>query len=315
MNQIPNAAKYLNLQERKMLMKKDNAKAVFEIVFHWSIIFLAFTLIHFFPVWYVILPCLFLIGGGQLACAVLSHDSSHHAVFDSNKWNDFFGSYFGAYPVFNSMLSYRPYHQIHHITNGTVEDPDILLTRGYPTTRVSMARKMFRDLFAITGIKSLIALIAMQLGIIKYTQSGAIEKIEKSEREINWEGVIGPLVTNLVLVLLLYVFLDPRLYIYWMIAYLTTFQFSVRIRSIAEHSVVEDRLDPDRNTRTTKANFLERLIFAPYHVNYHLEHHMLMTVPSYNLPIMHKLLVERGYYEKGLMSNGYWEIIRMACSK
>jgi hypothetical protein len=48
-----------------------------------------------------------------------------------------------------------------------------------------------------------------------------------------------------------------------------------RIRNIAEHAVVPDANDPLRNTRTTRANFLERLFIAPYYVNYHLEHHLL----------------------------------------
>ena len=81
---------------------------------------------------------------------------------------------------------------------------------------------------------------------------------------------------------------------------------------MAEHSMVEDSTDPLRNTRTTYANWLERLLFAPYYVNYHLEHHMMMGVPSYNLPKMHKLIKERGFYEIGLLEKNYWRIVRKA---
>ena len=42
--------------------------------------------------------------------------------------------------------------------------------------------------------------------------------------------------------------------------------------------------DPLRNTRTTKASLIERTFIAPYFVNYHLEHHLLIYVPCYNLP-------------------------------
>ena len=63
-----------------------------------------------------------------------------------------------------------------------------------------------------------------------------------------------------------------------------------RIRNIAEHAVVPDSADPLRNTRTTHANFLERLFIAPYYVNYHLEHHLLFYVPCYNLPRVHRIL-------------------------
>jgi fatty acid desaturase len=76
--------------------------------------------------------------------------------------------------------------------------------------------------------------------------------------------------------------------------------------------VVPDRTDNHLNTRTTYANFVEKMLFAPHHVNYHAEHHLLMTVPSYNLPRMHRLLKERGYFDKGLLKQNYLEIIKLA---
>lgn len=312
MSQIPPSAPYLSIDEKKILMQHNNWMALFELIIDFLLLFGMFAAIYYYPSVFVIIPALFIIGGRQLAFAVLMHDSSHHSVFSNKKLNDFVGNWFGAYPLFNHMHSYRPYHKLHHITTGTVEDPDLLLTRGYPTSKKSMMRKFARDLFGVTGIKAFFALIMMSLGYIRYTQAGTIERTSKEERRVNWMGIIGPIVSNLVLFAILSLLFNPWLYLVWLLAYFTTFQFVVRVRAMAEHSVLEDTTDPLRNTRTTKANFIERLLFAPYHVNYHLEHHMLMTVPSYNLPKMHKLLVERGFYEKGLMANGYWEVIKLA---
>ena len=314
MSQIPPAAAYLSMDERKMLMKHDNVRATLEVFMHCMILFGAFALIYFYPYVFVIIPALFIIGGQQLSFAVLMHDSSHFSVFSDKRVNDIVGTWLG-YLLFNKMQSYRPYHKLHHISTGTVEDPDLLLTRGYPTSKKSMMRKFARDLFGITGVKSSFALFMMSLGFIKYTQAGVVEKTKKSERKINWMGLIGPLISNMVLFTLLALLFEPRIYFFWLLAYFTTFQFCVRVRAMAEHSMVEDTTDPMRNTRTTKANFIERLLFAPYHVNYHLEHHMLMTVPSYNLPKMHKLLVERGFYDKGILASGYWEVIKQAANK
>jgi fatty acid desaturase len=39
---------------------------------------------------------------------------------------------------------------------------------------------------------------------------------------------------------------------------------------------------------------------------------MLMSVPSYNLLKMHKVVKANGFYDKGLLENGYWEILKMA---
>jgi len=81
---------------------------------------------------------------------------------------------------------------------------------------------------------------------------------------------------------------------------------------MAEHSMVQDRTNPHQNTRTTYANFLERILFAPHHVNYHAEHHLCMGAPSYNLPAMHKILLEKGYYKYGTMEPNYSSIIKRA---
>jgi fatty acid desaturase len=107
----------------------------------------------------------------------------------------------------------------------------------------------------------------------------------------------------------------PELYLLWVVAWFTTNSLVTRIRSIAEHNMVPDRDDEMRNTRTTQASWWERLFIAPNRVNYHLEHHLLMTVPFYNLPRMHRLLAERGALEGALVDPGYVGVLRQACSK
>ena len=52
--------------------------------------------------------------------------------------------------------------------------------------------------------------------------------------------------------------------------------------------------DEMKNTRTTTARWWERLLIAPNCVNFHLEHHLLPTVPHYNLRRMHRMLRKRG---------------------
>src|SRR5207248_2156770 len=76
----------------------------------------------------------------------------------------------------------------------------------------------------------------------------------------------------------------------WLVPLLTWQMVITRIRNIAEHAVIPDGDDPLRNTRTTKANWIERALIAPYFVNYHLEHHLLYYVPCYNLPKLHAVL-------------------------
>jgi fatty acid desaturase len=104
----------------------------------------------------------------------------------------------------------------------------------------------------------------------------------------------------------------PWLYLLWPAAYLTTYMLYSRIRNAAEHAVVPDLYDPDplRHTRTTYARWWERLTVAPNRVNYHLEHHLLPTVPPYRLPALHATLKARGAYDGADLAPGYLDVIR-----
>ena len=105
-------------------------------------------------------------------------------------------------------------------------------------------------------------------------------------------------------------------YLLWVIAYLVIYPLIARIRQVAEHGNVPDLydLDPRLNTRTTYANPLERLLFCPNHVNYHLEHHLLASVPCYRLPELHRKLKAKGFYDgyEDSIATSYLDVIRRA---
>jgi fatty acid desaturase len=51
-------------------------------------------------------------------------------------------------------------------------------------------------------------------------------------------------------------------------------------------------------------------------VNYHLEHHLLMTVPHYALPRLHALLAARGVLARACVERGgYAAVLRRAASR
>ncbi|MFN8237012.1 MAG: fatty acid desaturase family protein [Chitinophagales bacterium] len=309
---------YLTKEEIKKLHAKSDWKGAWEVLIVWMWIAFAFALAGFYTNVLTIIIALFILGGKQLGCAIIMHDASHYSLFKTKKLNDLIGNFLGAYPIFNNVEQYRPYHFQHHIATGTTDDPDINLVKGYPAKLASMLRKLLRDLSGLTGIKADFGLLAMHTGFIKYNLGNFIEKIPEENRP--WKVIFrnayynlrGPVLVNALLLLLLFATGKPWLYLLWLGANLTTFNFSLRIRSIAEHSVVEDTHDPYKNTRTTYANFIERILFAPLHVNYHLEHHFLQNMPSYNSPELHKMLMERGFYQYGLLKQSYWEILKMA---
>lgn len=314
-------SEYLTLAERKKLMEKSDLKAALEILHTWAWIAFAMALVYFFPNILTVIIALFILGGKQLACAIIMHDASHYSLFTNKKLNEFVGNWLGGYAIMNDVERYRPYHQEHHLNTGSDDDPDLSLTKGYPTTVASMIRKIVRDLVGATGIKTQLALLAIHFGILKYTLAKEIIRIKNDNTPLSTrvktvvKNLYGPVIFQVLFFSIFYLIGAPYLYLLWVGALLTTFNFSLRVRSIAEHSVVEDSTNPKRNTRTTYANFFEKILFAPHNVNYHLEHHMMMGVPPYNLPKMHKLLIEKGFYNEGLLENGYFDIIKLAVGK
>ena len=312
--------KYLSKEEIKTLLKKSNWKAAFEVFDTWFWIAFAFALAGFFPNVFTIIIALFILGGKQLACAIIMHDASHHALFKTRRQNEVIGNWLGAFPIFHDLTRYRPYHLKHHVTTGTEVDPDLPLTKGYPATKSSISRKFTRDLSGLTGIKANYGLTAMHLGYLQYHLGGMIIKLDQTGRTIvdvaktGFKNLWGPLASNLIILGILWLCGAPWLYLLWIGAYFTTYNFCLRVRSIAEHSVVPNQLDNHTNSRTTYANFIERMLFAPHYVNYHAEHHMLMTVPPYNLRTMHAMIKERGFFEKGVLEPNYLRIVKLAAS-
>jgi hypothetical protein len=67
-----------------------------------------------------------------------------------------------------------------------------------------------------------------------------------------------------------------------------------------------------RNTRTTAAGPLARALLAPYWVNYHLEHHLLIFVPCWKLPQAHALLLAKGYGARMEIASGYGAVLSRA---
>ncbi len=101
----------------------------------------------------------------------------------------------------------------------------------------------------------------------------------------------------------------------WVVPLLTWQMVITRIRNIAEHAVIPDGDDPLRNTRTTKANVIERALIAPYFVNYHLEHHLLFYVPCYNLPRLHATLMRGPHAARMEVQPNYLSVWRLVTSR
>jgi fatty acid desaturase len=303
----------LTKAERRELLQMEDWRSAASVAVDWGLIFAAMALVAWTPVaWlYPITAPLALavIGSRQLGLAILMHEASHHSLFRSRRWNDWVGSWLCAYPIWADLHAYRPYHLQHHAHTGTERDPDVGLVTPFPITRASFRRKVWRDLTGQTGLSQATAVFLRDIG---WRTDGTQRR---DDPDVGWRKLAPVAAANAVLLGALAAAGAPALYLLWIGAWLTTYRLVTRIRSIAEHALTPDANDPLRNTRTTLATPLERLFAAPNRVNYHLEHHLMMTVPHYNLPRMHAMLRDRGALDGACVARGYLGVLRNAMAR
>jgi fatty acid desaturase len=296
----------LSREEIQDLLRPRDWRSWLSLALDWALVFAAMALVAAWPhlptLPFAVVFALFVIGARQLGLAVLMHEAAHRSLFGSRAVNDFAGSWLCAYPVWSDLYTYRAYHLQHHAKTGTAEDPDLSLVMPFPITPASLRRKIVRDLSGRTGLKFARA---------AWARTAARARKSPDSRR----AFVGFAATNALLLGGLTALGHAELYLLWAGAWLTTNTLVTRIRSISEHALAPDPDDDLQNTRTTLARGWERLLIAPNRVNYHLEHHLLMTVPHYALPRMHRLLRERGVLGAACVEQSYFAILRRAASK
>ena len=302
-------------EEIAQLTARSDWRGAWAIASTWLIIGLTFAALARWPNPLTFVAALALIAGRQLALAILEHEGAHGTLFKTRWMNDVFADWLCARPIWQHMHKYRAHHFVHHTKTGTEADPDISLHAGYPTTRASLMRKMRRDITGYTGIKLMIGLLLMDVGVLKWTVANDVERLPQDGRRW-WDYPItfvrnayGMLITNAILFGIFAATGHAWIYSVWVLAYITPFPLFVRIRSIAEHGMLERVPDMFLNTRTTRAGWLARLFVAPCHVNHHIEHHAMASVPYYRLPQMHRLMRDKAAVPE---APGYLQVLQIA---
>lgn len=312
---------FLSTDEVRRLRRASNWRAASMFVANWLMIALAMSLVAWFPNILTVVLALIILGGRQLGLGILVHECSHRSFFTTARLNDLVGHWFAGVAIFVPIDFYRPYHLKHHTRTGTEEDPDVGNIVQYPVSSASFRRKVLRDLVGLSGLKATFALLvyvlpgragnAVSLGV------NADDVGTDSGWRMGLRNYLHTLLFHGAFFTLLAVLGEPQLYALWWAAYLCAHPFIIRVRQIAEHGAMPALASDDvrMTTRTTIASLWERWVFAPNYVNYHCEHHLLPTVPSYNLPRMHALLKARGFYEQhatALAAQGYRQVLRAA---
>ncbi len=283
----------LTKDELRSLREKSDLKAFATLSWNWGLIAAAFAIAIVWTNPFTILLGILILGGRQLGLGIINHDCAHHAFFKNKAVDDFVGEWLVGAPMNISLAAYRAYHLKHHKYAGTPDDPDIVFVKNYPVPRESLVRKFKRDLTGQTGFRD------------------TLFKLRKFRWSRNWKWAAF----HVLLLATLTAVGAPWAYLMWWAAEIFVYPGIVRLRQIGEHGTAIDRtqLDARLNTGTTVAPFWQRVFVAPNNVNYHLEHHLLASIPPYNLGKLHSLLEARGFYEEtDCISSGYIDVLRRA---
>jgi fatty acid desaturase len=292
---IVTAGDVLTLDELRYLRRTSTLRGAGLVLHAWGVIAAAMILYAWWPTPLALLVAVVVIGSRQLGLAVLMHEGGHWLLFPRSTVNTGVARWLCAFPIWTDLGRYRRQHHLHHRYTQQPDDPDLEAAGSYPISRGALMGVALRDLSEWTFVAR----------VLTWPGWGEPRMLGPRLR--------GPLASNAVILGALCVAGHAELYLLlWLLPLATWYPLVTRLRSIAEHAVVSDDVDPLRNTRTTAAGPLARALLAPYWVNFHLEHHLLIFVPCWKLPQAHALLLAKGYGPRMEMASGYRAVLSRA---
>jgi fatty acid desaturase len=309
------AADALTRDEIRAFTERSNLVGAVAIAWSWLVIAGCFAALVLVPHPLVFVAAVIILGGRQLALAVAMHEAAHGTLFRTRWLNEVLADWLCARPVWSDTARYRAHHLGHHAHTGTDRDPDLGLALAEPMSRRSLRRKLLRDITGASGLRRVLGLLAIDAELLAFDVGGTPRRAKRQSATYHLRALARnlwrPVLANLVIAGALYATGHAWVYLAWVVAYLTMFSLVIRVRSLAEHAVTERTDDQLLNTRTTHANLIARMTFAPLHVNYHLEHHLLPTVPWWRLPALHRTLAARGVLPERSLARGYVHVLQL----
>ena len=171
------ASDLLTREEIAQLTQLSDAQGWRAVATTWGLIAGAFAVAAVAPLWIGVPVALIVLGGRQLALAILMHEASHRSLFATRSLNDTVAKWFCAWPMWFQLEKYRAHHLQHHAHTGSARDPDLCLVEPFPTTAMGLGRKVLRDLTGIAGLRRLVGLILMYCAWIAFRSRHAFGRL------------------------------------------------------------------------------------------------------------------------------------------
>lgn len=253
------------------------------------------------PVAYAIAPhpltfvfCFVLSVRNANCLAQLIHTSDHGGLFKDARANTSVSNVC-AYLLGYTRAGHRLAHLRHHLYLNTEQDPDLVWGTPRETSR-QLFLAWAHDFLFLSALKRLLQYSQTE----KKTFAVTPWRHLSAAFIIRGVKIMWPVVGVQLLVLAAYsALIGPVFYFaLYVLPIMTFYPAQIRLRAIVEHSFdvgYEVKSAADLwVTRSTRARWLERFVFAPYGIHYHFEHHLFPAVPHYNLRKVRELLKRCG---------------------
>lgn len=290
------AGDLLTLDELDRFRRTSTLRGASMVLHAWATIAGAIALYVLRPSPWTLGLAVVVIGARQLGLVVLMHETAHWLLFPAMRANTLVGTWLCAAPLGEDLRAYRRRHHLHHRLTQRPDDPDLALSAALPLSRGRLVRALLADLTGVTAARRVLRWRPGPDGLAAA-----------------WRRARAPLIANTVLAAGLAAVGGWSLYpLAWVLPWATWYQLVTRIRDIAEHGLVPGPEDPLRSARSIRAGRLARAFVAPYGVNHHLEHHLLVFVPCWKLGQVHEMLLAKGYGDRIERSRGYLQVLDVA---
>lgn len=212
-----------------------------------------------------------LVALGMNAMFLLIHEGVHDILFPQ-KWLNDLAATLMAIAGFVSFSAYRSMHLRHHEHLGDENDPDDY--HNYTNNpKLIWLLHYNRLLWATILYLIFVPSLAWRYGNTK-------ERIK----------VVSEYLLLIVTYISIWQFVPLQIFFTtWIVPFILT-NFTINIRGLTQHGIT-DATDPFLASRSIESHPIIQFLLV--NENFHLEHHLFPSIPSYNLPKLHKLILPR----------------------
>jgi len=295
----------LDNKELKQLSVLNPYRFTIDMLLNWVIVISCMIIWARTESWLLYLPLAFIVATRQQAMGILVHDIAHSRYLKNTKLSDLIGNVFMGYPLFLTVETYRSHHLKHHRHINTEQDPDW----NYKVGRKEFQTPTTKSRFFLHLLKTSIGFGMVEMALYMRLVYKSAPSSKKTKEKTDVSGIIFK-ISYLVVVIAGLIYFDVwKLYLLmWLIPQFTFLMGLLELRSFTEHVGLTLDDNPHKHpARTIKANFLEGFLFNPHFAHYHLEHHLYPSVPYYNLPKLHKVLMKSNEFtDNTTIAQGYF---------